>query len=90
MEEPYIPVYKILKEMYDEEKQAMYIYDSYNEYNYYDVVYNDYDYMFDEGDMWSEALPLISTDQCCMSDSEEQVQCDETASCFTSNKFYYY
>lgn len=33
-EEEYVPVYKILKEMYDEDKANLYIYDSEEEYRY--------------------------------------------------------
>lgn len=33
-EEEYVPVYKILKEMYDEDKAKLYIYDTEEEYQY--------------------------------------------------------
>jgi hypothetical protein len=52
-EEEHIPVYKILKEMYDEDKENLYIYDLDEEYRYkysecYYDNYNSYSYDFND------------------------------------------
>jgi hypothetical protein len=56
-EDEYIPIHKILKELYDEEKEALYVYNRTDIYNYYKP--NNYIYYYDESDDY-----YYSSDDC--------------------------
>lgn len=86
-EEPYIPVYKILKQMYDEEKEALYVYDSYDEYNFGDTL-DDYIPLYEEWDTWSETYSHVSADVPTTDTEELPVVEDEAP--LTDSKYCYY
>lgn len=85
----YVHVWKILKEMYDEDKCNLYIHDSYGHFAYSDPMVafpncDDYDYDYDYE--YSDTGSSVSAENMC----ERQDIPDETESVgFTYNKFYY-
>lgn len=82
-EEEYVPVYKILKQMYDEDKANLYIYDTEEEYQYkygqyYFNTYCDYYSRYNETFTTSNVDSEIHDSDVDISEDIVVVQTDET------------
>lgn len=82
-EEEYVPVYKILKQMYDEDKANLYIYDTEEEYQYkYGQYYFNkyYDYYSDYYSKYNETFTTsnVDSDVEYIREDVAVVQTDET------------
>lgn len=87
-EDEYIPIYKILKELYEEEQEALYIHDRTDIYNYYKP--NNNSYYYDESDDYYSSNDCDDNYDDDESETISENSDDEFFENMVYNKFCYY